>query len=100
MVKIPYGESNFKALIDEGYYYVDKTMYLEKLERVADTITYLRPRRFGKSLFTSLLFNYYDIKSKDNFEKLFKNMETIYNIIYKINLLYFRLMEERLNQNY
>jgi len=73
MVKIPYGESNFKALIDEGYYYVDKTMYLEKLESVAKTITYLRPRRFGKSLFTSMLSSYYDIKSKSEFDKLFKD---------------------------
>jgi len=78
MVKLPYGESDFKALIEQGYYYVDKTFYLEKLESIAKRITYLRPRRFGKSLFTSLLFNYYDIKSKDNFEKLFKNTY-IYN---------------------
>jgi len=73
MVKIPYGESDFKALIDEGYYYVDKTMYLEKLEGVAKIITYLRPRRFGKSLFTSMLSSYYDIESKSEFDKLFKD---------------------------
>jgi len=73
MIKIPYGKSDYKALINEGYYYVDKTMYLEKLESVADVITYLRPRRFGKSLFTSMLFNYYDIKSNSEFDKLFKN---------------------------
>jgi len=73
MVKIPYGESNYKALIDEGYYYVDKTMYLEKLEGVAKIITYLRPRRFGKSLFTSMLSSYYDIESKSEFDKLFKD---------------------------
>jgi len=73
MVKIPYGESDYKALINEGYYYVDKTMYLEKLESVAKIITYLRPRRFGKSLFTSMLSSYYDIESKSEFDKLFKD---------------------------
>jgi len=73
MVKIPYGQSDFKALINEGYYYVDKTMYLEKLEGVAKIITYLRPRRFGKSLFTSMLSSYYDIESISEFDKLFKD---------------------------
>jgi len=78
MIKIPYGKSDFKTLIEEGYYYVDKTMYLEKMERVADTLTYLRPRRFGKSLFTSMLYYYYDIKSEYLYDSLFKNTY-IYN---------------------
>ena len=55
MKKIPYGESDYKTLIQDGCYYVDKTMYLEKLEYTADTIVYHRPRRFGKTLFTSIL---------------------------------------------
>ena len=72
MKKIPYGIINFKSLIEEDYYYVDKTMYLEKLENVGKTLFYLRPGRFGKSLFTSVLYYYYDINNKDLFEKLFK----------------------------
>ena len=65
MLKIPYGISDYKTLKEEGYYYVDKTMYLEKLENAAKTITCLRPGRFGKTLFTSMMYYYYDINSKD-----------------------------------
>jgi len=71
--KIPYGIKDYKRIIEENYYYIDKTMYLEKLENVGSIITYLRPRRFGKTLFTSLLYYYYDINSKDIFDKLFKD---------------------------
>ncbi|WP_423230842.1 AAA family ATPase [Clostridium carboxidivorans] len=70
--KLPYGISNFKNLIEDEYIYIDKTEYIEKLENFhSPYITFLRPRRFGKSLFTSVLANYYDINEKDNFEKLF-----------------------------
>ncbi len=56
MKKIPYGIINYKTLIEENYYYVDKTMYLEKLENVGKTLFYLRPGRFGKSLFESMMY--------------------------------------------
>ncbi|KZL88612.1 ATP-binding protein [Clostridium magnum] len=70
--KLPYGISNFKNLIEDKYLYIDKTEYIEKIENFhSPYITFLRPRRFGKSLFTSVLANYYDINEKDNFEKLF-----------------------------
>ncbi len=72
MKKIPYGKINFKKLIEGNCYYIDKTMYLEKLENNDDTLIYLRPGRFGKSLFTSMMFYYYDLNSKDLFESLFK----------------------------
>ncbi len=75
MKKIPYGKINYQKLIEENCYYVDKTMYLEKLENNDDTLIYLRPGRFGKSLFTSMMSYYYDVKSADLFESLFK--ETI-----------------------
>jgi hypothetical protein len=72
MKRIPYGQSNYKNLVEDNYIYIDKTPYLEKLEAYDSTyIFFLRPRRFGKSLFTSVLANYYDINEKDNFEKLF-----------------------------
>ncbi len=71
MLKIPYGKSDYRKIKEEGYYYVDKTMYLEKLENIADTVVYLRPGRFGKTLFTSMMYYYYDVNSKDNFKKLF-----------------------------
>ena len=72
-VKIPYGESDFKTLREENYVYVDKTMYIEKLETYKRAI-YVRPRRFGKSLFTSMISYYYDINEKENFEKLYKDL--------------------------
>ncbi|WP_342590195.1 AAA family ATPase [Clostridium muellerianum] len=70
--KLPYGQSNYKNLVYDNYIYIDKTEYIERLENFHSSyITFLRPRRFGKSLFTSVLANYYDINEKDNFEKFF-----------------------------
>ena len=74
MKKLPYGISNYEELVEDGYYYVDKTMYIEKLENLAEKrILFLRPRKFGKTLFTSTLENYYDFKKADKFEKLYGN---------------------------
>ena len=74
MKKLPYGISNYEELIADGYYYVDKTKHIELLENLAEKrIIFLRPRKFGKTLFTSTLENYYDIKKSDKFEELFKN---------------------------
>ena len=70
-IKIPYGEADYKTLIEENYIYIDKTMYIEKLENHKKAV-YVRPRRFGKSLFTSMISYYYDIANKENFETLFK----------------------------
>ena len=72
MKKLPYGISDYERLIENEYYYVDKTMYIEKLENLAEPyIMFLRPRKFGKTLFTSTLENYYDIKKSEKFEKLY-----------------------------
>ena len=72
MKKLPYGISNYEELIADGYYYVDKTPYIEKLESLPEKkIMFLRPRKFGKTLFTSALENYYDIKRADKFGRLF-----------------------------
>ena len=60
--KLPYGISNFENLIVNDYYYVDKTRYIEKMENLPERyIMFLRPRKFGKTLFTSTLEYYYDI---------------------------------------
>ncbi|MBQ8379820.1 MAG: AAA family ATPase [Clostridia bacterium] len=72
MKKIPNGVSDFEKIINQNYYYVDKTEYIEKLEEYTNTnIMFLRPRKFGKTLFTSTLEYYYDIKTSDKFEELF-----------------------------
>ncbi len=78
MKKIPYGKTDFKELIEQNCYYVDKTAYLIDMEKNADVLTYLRPRRFGKTLFTSMMFYYYDINNKNLFDALFKGTK-IYN---------------------
>ena len=74
MLKLPYGISNYEKIVEENYEYIDKTMYIEKLENLSEpNIMFLRPRKFGKTLFTSVLENYYDIKKADKFEKLYGN---------------------------
>ena len=74
MRKLPNGISNYETIVKENRIYVDKTMYIEKLENLSDTtIMFLRPRKFGKTLFTSTLENYYDILKKDEFDALFSN---------------------------
>ena len=73
-LKMPYGISNYEELVTENYYYVDKTKYIEKLEELPEKrIMFLRPRKFGKTLFTSVLENYYDKNKIDSFEKLYEN---------------------------
>ena len=73
MKKIIYGNSNFRKIkINNDYLYIDKTEYIEKLEKLNDDfVIFLRPRRFGKSLFLSTLQYYYDENSKDEFKAMF-----------------------------
>jgi hypothetical protein len=68
---LPYGIADFKKLIQRGYYYVDKTPFIKTMQ-ATPYLFLLRPRRFGKSLFLSMLRYYYDIEERDNFETLFK----------------------------
>ena len=66
MKKLPNGISNYEELVEDEYVYVDKTPYIEKLESLSDKrIMFLRPRKFGKTLFTSVLENYYDVLKKN-----------------------------------
>ncbi len=72
-MKLPYGLSNFAELRTEGYYYVDKTRYIELLEAAAEKYpVMLRPRRFGKTLFCNMLGWYYDRLCEDRFEDVFQ----------------------------
>ena len=58
MKKLPYGISDYERLKENDYYYVDKTIYIEQLENLSEPyIMFLRPRKFGKTLFTSTLEN-------------------------------------------
>ena len=75
MRRIPYGQINFEKIIKDNYIYVDKTKYIEKLENLDETsLIYLRPGRFGKSLFTNMLDYYYAIDRSDKFDTLFNNL--------------------------
>lgn len=69
--KIPYGMTDFESIISDNYYYVDKTRYITLVENTSRFFFFVRPRRFGKSLFLNMLGLYYDINKKDNFEEIF-----------------------------
>ncbi len=72
--EIPYGVSDFDIVRRDNLYYVDKTKYLPKLESQARNLFFIRPRRFGKSVFISMLHAYYDIRNKDKFQDLFGDL--------------------------
>jgi len=69
-VYFPYGISNIEQLITQNYVFVDKTEFLPDLEYEKFSY-FLRPRKFGKSLFLSILEYYYDIEQKNKFEAIF-----------------------------
>jgi len=73
MKKIIYGESNFRKIkITDEYFYIDKTQHIETIEAINESfLIFLRPRRFGKSLFLSTLQYYYDENSAHEFDAIF-----------------------------
>ncbi len=75
MITIPYGRSDFGALRRDKCFYIDRTHYIGQLEIYASSFTmFLRPRRFGKSLFISMLEHYYDVRKAKDFELLFGDL--------------------------
>jgi len=68
--RILYGVANYEEIVAKGGYFVDKTQYIEKLEMIENPV-FLRPRRFGKSLWCRILECYYGVRLKDRFEELF-----------------------------
>ena len=72
--RIPYGVSNFVEVVEQNQYYVDKTMYLPLLEKQPSSLFFIRPRRFGTSIFLSMLRAYYDISQKEKFQKRFGDL--------------------------
>lgn len=68
--QIPYGIADYEEFLERDCYFIDKTAYIETLERVSNPI-YLRPRKFGKSLWCRILECYYNIHQKDQFDYLF-----------------------------
>jgi hypothetical protein len=70
--RIPYGIANYEEIVRDNYFFVDKTDYIRQLENYKNPV-FLRPRRFGKTLFCSILECYYDINRRDKFARLFGN---------------------------
>ena len=68
--KIPYAVANYEEIVTGGYHFVDKTRFIRELEQYKIPV-FLRPRRFGKSLWCSILECYYDINRAHRFEELF-----------------------------
>jgi Predicted AAA-ATPase/PD-(D/E)XK nuclease superfamily len=69
---IPYGVSDYGEIRKGNDYYVDKTRYLLEIEKNGRYLFFIRPRRFGKSLFLSMMHYYYDFYYADRFKELFK----------------------------
>ena len=72
--RIPYGMMNFVAVREDNCYYVDKTRFIEKVEKANKFFFFIRPRRFGKSLTMSMLRHYYDINQTDKFDRLYGDL--------------------------
>ena len=73
-MKFPYGIADFYQVITEDYFYVDRTAYISRIENAGKQLLFLRPRRFGKSLWLSTLENYYDLAKADEFDRLFSRL--------------------------
>ncbi len=72
MLKLPYGVSSFDKVASEGYYFVDRTSYIKQLEELPEPyLFFLRPRRFGKSLFISMMQCYYGVEYAESFTEIF-----------------------------
>ena len=107
--QVPHGVSDFATVMSQNLYYVDKTKFLPELEKQPRNLFFIRPRRFGKSIFLSMLYSYYDCNQKENFEKLFGSLwigqhPTSLQGIYQVLFLDFsqitgkiEVLEERFN---
>ena len=73
---VPVGIEDFERIINEDYYYVDKTLLIEELliNRAPVTL-FTRPRRFGKTLNMSMIKYFFDVKNKEENKKLFENLK-------------------------
>ena len=88
---IPYGISDFSRLIDQNYYYVDKTHFIPQIEEIANYLFLIRPDGSARVYFSPLMRAYYDISQKDRFEERFGNLwigkhptplQGIYQVLY------------------
>ena len=73
-MKFPYALNDFATLIQEGYFYQDRTDRIPQIEDAGRQLLFIRPRRFGKSLLLSMLDHYYDVNQADQFDALFGHL--------------------------
>jgi hypothetical protein len=73
-MKFGYGISDFRKIIQNGYFYQDRTALIPALESAGEQLIFIRPRRFGKSLLLSMLGYYYDVNYTQEFETLFGSL--------------------------
>ena len=71
--RLPYGVADYTWIKSQNRYCADKTMFIPKMEEAGDFLYLIRPRRFGKSVFLTMLQAYYDIEKKDSFHTTFKD---------------------------
>ncbi len=107
MIKIPYGISHFPTMIENNYFYQDRTMFMRKLEEEASPyLFFLRPRRFGKSLFVSTLLHYYGLEFKNKSEQLFgalaigQNPTPLANSFLVLSFEFSRIMTDTIQNTY
>lgn len=75
MKKIPIGIEDFKMLITDDYFYIDKTKFIEEILNDGSLVKlFTRPRRFGKTLNMSMLKNFFDIRGAEENKKLFDSL--------------------------
>lgn len=84
--ELPYGIQDFVQVIEQGFYYVDKTMFIPNLEEGYSNLFCIRPRRFGKSVLLSMLHAYYDCRTKDKFQEWFGDILSILSLTNMIAL--------------
>ncbi len=75
MITFPYGIADFQRIRREGMYYADRTACIRDLERLGASVAFLRPRRFGKSLWLQTLATYYDLRLAGDFDVLFAGLD-------------------------
>ncbi len=73
-MKLPYGIADFHSLITDGYVYVDRTAHVRTMEELGRSLLFVRPRRFGKSLWLHTLSTYYDLRYRDEHQALFGDL--------------------------
>ncbi len=76
MKKLPYAIANFLVIREEDYLYIDRTSYIRTLENMSSkSFLFIRPRRFGKSLWLNILNRYYDLALAGKFDLLFGDLD-------------------------